>query len=281
MKALRLAGLVVALASYLLLFAVAERYFTTATLTFSAPLPAPVLRVALGFLQHLGAETLYVKAAVFLGAPPTLLPAEKVSAEPLSRNFEVLTELYPEFKDAYFLAQSSLAHVSPEYAGRANGILDRGIAAYPDDLILPFFKGFNYYYYRDEASRAAEIFAELGKRPDAPSWLGHLAAILSARDGALQAGLLSLRVMHATEENELIKARYARDIEIFEKAIDIQSAATAFEKKYGRAPRQLTELVPEFSPRLPDVGEEFELLWIPPRVRLIRPLKPDALEKNR
>lgn len=273
MKILKVAGIAVVAVGYLLLFSVAERHFTTAKLTFSAPLPAPVQRVALGFLQHLGAEILYVKAAVFLGAPPTFLPEEKESAEALTRNFEVMTDLYPEFKDTYFLAQSSLAHVSPEYAGRVIGLLDRGIAAYPDDLILPFFQGFDYYYHRDEAARAAEIYAELGRRPGAPSWLGHLAAVLSARDGELQAGLLSLQVMHATEEDERVKARYARDIEIFKKAIGIQVAARTFQEKYGKAPQQLEELVPEFFAKLPDLGDEFELLWIPPRLRLIRPLK--------
>lgn len=273
-KPLKFAALIAVAIGYLFLFSSTEQHFKTAQLTFPAPLPAPVQRVALGFLRHLGAEMLYVKAAVFLGAPSSMLPKEKEYADNLSSNFEVLTDLYPEFKDAYFLTQSSLAHISPEYAGRVITILDRGIAVYPDDLILPFFKGFNHYYYRDEASHAAEIFAELGKRPDAPSWLGHLAAILAARDGALQAGLLSLQVMHATEKDERTKARYARDIETFKKVLGIQAAATAFEKKYGRPPQRIEDMIPEYFPKLPDIDSEFELEWIPPRLRLLRPLKP-------
>lgn len=271
---IKAASLILVLLCYLLLFTLAEKHFMTARLSFSAPLPAPVQRVALGFLRHVGAEMLFVKAAVFLGAPPAMLPKEQEYAEDLAVNFDVMTELYPEFKDAYYLAQSSLAHISPEYAGRVIVLLDRGIAAYPNDLIFPFFKGFDHYYYRDEAAHAAEIYAELGSRPGAPTWLGHLAAVLSARDGALQAGLLSLQVMHATEEDEKDKARYARDIEIFKRAISIQEAAASFEQKYGRAPQRLEELVPEYFVRLPDVGPEFELLWITPRLRLIRPLKP-------
>lgn len=273
MKRLKLLALAAVIVGYLSLFVLTERHFQTARLYFSAPLPAPVQQVALGFLRHFGAEMLYVRAAVFLGAPLDLLPDERDYAENLARNFEVLTELYPEFKDTYFLAQSSLAHISPEYAGRTIAILDHGIAAYPDDLVFPFFKGFDHYYYRDEASHAAEIYAELGRRPGAPTWLGHLAAILSARDGALRAGLLSLQVMHATEEDEQAKARYARSIETFEKAISVQDAARAYQEKYGRAPQQLEELVPEFLAGLPEIGDEFELLWIPPRLRLIRPLK--------
>lgn len=274
MKGLKFSILVVAVAGYLVLFSVTEQYFKTSKLYFSAPLPASVQRVALGFLRHLGAEMLFVKAAVFLGAPPNLLPEEREYAEPLTNNFEVLTDLYPEFKDAYFLAQSSLAHISPGYAGRVIDLLDRGIAVYPDDFILPFYKGFDHYYYRDESAHAAEIYAELGKRPDAPSWLGHLAAILSARDGALQAGLLSLQVMYATEKDEQVKVRYARDIETFKRALAIQEATRAYEQKYGKAPQRLEELVPEFFSRLPDIDGDFELQWAPPRLRLLRPIKP-------
>jgi hypothetical protein len=274
MKGLKFFGLVIAVTGYLFLFSVTEQYFKTSKLYFSAPLPASVQRVALGFLRHFGAEMLFVKAAVFLGAPPTLLPKEQEYAEPLAKNFEVLTDLYPEFKGAYFLAQSSLAHISPEYAGRVIDLLDHGIAVYPDDFILPFYKGFDHYYYRDEAAHAAEIYAELSKRPNAPSWLGHLAAILAARDGALQAGLLSLQVMHATEKDEQVKARYVRDIETFNKALAIQEAASRYEQKHGKAPQRLEELVPEYFPRLPEIGNNFELQWTPPRIRLIRPLKP-------
>ncbi|TLM68919.1 MAG: hypothetical protein FDZ69_01570 [Deltaproteobacteria bacterium] len=273
MKGVKIGFPAAALVCYLTLFAITDQYFREARITIQAPLPAVVQRVALGFLRHLGAELLYVKAAVFLGAHPDLRPKEEESAEALRQNFDVLTELYPEFKDGYYLAQSSLAHISPEYAGHAITLLDRGVAAYPDDLILPFFQGFNHYYYRDEASHAAEIFAELAKHPEAPSWLGHLAAVLSARDGELYAGLLSLQVMHATEEDEYSKARYARDIEIFKQAIGIQEATKAYAQKYGQPPRHLNDLVPEYFSRLPDIGSEFELLWIPPRLRLLRPLK--------
>lgn len=273
MKGLKLAGLAFIFAGYLHLFTLTERYFQTTQLSFQAPLPAPVQQVVLGFLKHLGSEILYVKAAVFLGAPSEQLPKEQEYSESLATNFEVATELYPEFKDSYFLAQSSLAHISPEYAGRVIAMLDRGGAAHPEDLHLPFFKGFNHYYYRDEVAHAAEIFAELAKRPEAPSWLGHLAAVLSARDGELYAGLLSLQVMHATEEDEYAKARYARDIEIFKQAIGILEATKAYAQKYGQPPRHLNDLVPEYFSRLPDIDSEFELLWTPPRLRLLRPLR--------
>ncbi len=262
---------ILVLAGYLAFFVMTERHFSTAKLHFSAPLPAPVLNVALGFLRHLGAEMLFVKAAVFLGAPPAMLPPEEEYVENLTLNFEVLTDIYPEFRDAGFLAQSSLAHISPEYAGRVIGILDKGIDALPDDLYLPFFKGFNHYYYRGENAHAAEIFAELGQRPDAPSWIGHLAAVLSGQGGDLYAGLVTLQIMHAMEEEEFHKARYARDIDTFQRAIEVYEATRSFFNTFGRYPEELDELIPGFIPGLPDVGPDFELLWIPPKLRLVRP----------
>ena len=270
---IRLHTLVIALLAfaYLIVFGWSEQCVTTVKYHFSAPLPVQVQQTTLGFLSNLGAEMHFVRAAVFLGTPPHLVVDEKDFSDNIAQNFEMVSQLYPEFIDTYYLAQSSLAHVSPELAGRVIEILDRGIAAYPNDLIFPFFKGFDHFYYRQEVGHAAKIFSELATRPDTPSWLGHLAAILSAKDGELSAGLISLQVMYATEEDEQIKVRYAADIESFENALRIQEATILYRQKYDHYPETLDQLVPVFFEKLPAVGNEFKLLWTPPKLRLVRP----------
>ena len=254
-----------------MLFFQSEQYFTTVKYRLTAPLPAQVQQIVLGFLRHFAAEVHFVRAAVFLGTPPDLIVKEEAYAGTLVQTFDVASELYPEFVDTYYLAQSSLAHISPAFAGKVIGILERGIDALPGDLVLPFFKGFDHFYYRQEVGYAAKIFAELATRPGCPTWLGHLAAIFSAQGGELSAGLMSLRVMFATEENKAIRERYAADIVSFENALRIQDATIRYHQKYQKYPTQLRNLIPEYFERLPDVGRGFELLWIPPKLRLLRP----------
>jgi hypothetical protein len=258
------------LIGYSALFVLSERNHAVSYPRLSGTLPAPVQQVALGYLSQLGAEMLFVKVAVFTGVPLKLPPAETY-APALAQNFDVMTELYPEFRDPYYMAQSTLPYLSSEYAGRANLILERGAEAHPDDLLFPFFHGFNLFYFMNENARAAEIFSLLAKRPEAPSWLGHLAAVLSAKDGDLYGGLLTLRVMHAAEEDPNVKERYANDIRLFEEAINVLEATQAYEEKYKHPPETLEALVPEFLSAIPDTGPFVKLVWTPPILRLVRP----------
>lgn len=52
---------------------------------------------------------------------------------------EVMTTLYLRFIDPYYFTQGFLPPISRESAARAAGILEAGIAAYPEDYVLRFF----------------------------------------------------------------------------------------------------------------------------------------------
>lgn len=257
---------------YLAVFSQQQQLVTRALPTLTQPLPAIVQRVALGFFQQLGAEMLFVKCAVFNGNNiPSAIMAK--NANSLSSNLDVATSLYPEFIDPYYLCQATLPHISPVYAGIANDILAR----YTDldgqhDTIIPFFRGFNYFYYMNESQRASEVFAELATRDGAPSWFGHFSAILSARGGNLYAGLISLRSMFAVEADEAVKQRYRDDIEVFNRAIGVEKAIQQYFAKQGFYPAALADLVPAFIPTIPTF-KSFELHWHDQVLSLDRPAR--------
>lgn len=231
--------------------------------------PAPVLKVASGYARQLAGFSLFVKVAIFAGGP--LRGVDKKSyAENLAQNFDVMTELYPEFIDPYHYCQSFLAPISPEYAGRANAILERGVQAHPDVLYLPFFQAFNYFYYMHQPVKAAELFYSLSKHPDAPPWFGHLAGTLMARGGNLAAGRAMLEAMLKTEQNEQTKERYRRSIENFDKAIKVQEALDMYRKEHGTDAVSLYDIVPHYLDALPKLNDGALLVWEPPLLRLER-----------
>lgn len=244
-------------------------------------LPAWSQRALLGYLHQVAAEFQFVRANVFIG---TVLPRGDYSrakyAEGLSHNFKVMTALYPQFMDPYFVCQANIPDVSPQYAAMANDILLRGAKARPDNIILPFFAGFNSFYYLHDNERAASIFLDLAQRKNAPLWLGHLAALLAAKDGDLYGGLMALQVMLQTAEEEKEKKMYRNDIAIFQGAIQVAEASAAFERQYGHPPASLKELVPTFLPGLPDTGTLFELTWDGHSVRLVRPGAQDKTRRS-
>jgi hypothetical protein len=234
-----------------------------------APPPA-FYRVAAGYLQQLAAEMLFIRVSVFLGGVPP--GTDKTSYEDaLANNFEVMTTLYPRFIDPYYFTQGFLPSISTESAARAAGIFETGIAAYPEDYVLRFFYGTNFFLTMNEPLKGAKAFADAAQLPKAPPLFGHMAALLSAQGGDIAAGLISLKTMLAAEKEEVVRTRYAEEIVIFEQALEVQKALNAYTTKFGTAPKELAQLIPEFLPQLPEIKDSFTLVYDPPNLHLKRP----------
>lgn len=236
----------------------------------SPALPAPLIKIVSGFAQKMMGFGIFVKVSIFSGG--TLQNVEESSyADNLEQNLDVMTQLYPEFIDAYYYSQSFLSPISSDFAGRANIILSRGIEQHPDYLYFQFFKAFNHYYYMDQPVAAAEIFYELSQHSDAPPWFGHLAGALMATGGELRAGLIMHETMLAVEQDDSMKRRYRSSIFNFKEALRVQSAADKYRQENGSDIQLLEELVPRYLGSFPQFSHGYVLLWEPPVLRLVRP----------
>lgn len=260
-------GLVVC---YGVLFFAQERFTHQVKPTLALPLPSVVEKTVLGYLRQLGGEMHFIKTAVFLGGNFTNEPDETY-ATGLSSNFQVMVDLHPQFIDSYFLCQSSLPFIGPERAREANAILQKGLNANPTNWIFPFFQSFNYNHFLSEPRKAADALRTAAKIDEAPDWLEHLASIRAAQGGDILSGLIWLKAMYKTEENESRREKYGREIKDFEMALNVQKAIIAYQKKYGRHPDVLDDLIPEFLQALPIFNEKFVLAWDPPTLQLKRP----------
>ncbi len=254
---------------YLAVFTIQEQQALQRQATITPPLPAIIQQSTLGFFKELMAEMLFVKCAVFNGGHVSSMEMAN-NADALSLNLDVATDIYPHFIDPYYLAQSTLPHISPKYAAITNTILDRSGETDAQDIIIQFFQGFNFFYHMNQPQLAAEVFTELAKRDDAPAWFGHFAGILSARGGNLYAGLITLQSMLAVETDEQMKQRYRDDIEVFQQAIVVQKATQSYYTTKSSYPITLKDLVPEFITELPTFTT-FALQWDSPVLKLVRP----------
>lgn len=234
----------------------------------SPALPASVMAISVGYAKHLAAFSLFVKVAIFAGGP--LRGVDKMSyADAMALNFDVMTKLYPEFIDPYHYCQSFLAPISGEHAGVANTIIQRGVTTHPDLLYLPFFQGFNYYYYMNQPVKAAEVFYSLSKKPNAPSSFAHLAGTLLARGGNIRAGRAMLQAMFEAEQDKNVKERYRKSIENFDNALKVQSALDNYRHDYGKEAPSLEHLIPRYIAEIPRLKNDFKLVWEPPLLRLV------------
>ena len=254
------------------LFSLQESRFSESSQQLSHPLPPAIQKIALGYLRQLGGEMQFIKASVFYGGvKPGRDPLEY--AEPLAQHFTAAATLHPHFIDTYFLCQAILPYINKDYARHTNSVLAQGMTALPDNIVLPFFAGFNHFYHLDEPLEAARLFHLAATKPNAPPILEHLANILSAEGGNIYAALIGLRGMYASEKDEQIKMRYAEEIAAFEKAVTVLNAIQRHEKMNGTPPAALNDLVPEYLPAIPDIGPIFTLEWKPPHLGVVRVAK--------
>ena len=270
MKRLSLLFLIPIILAYYSFFLKQEQLFKETT-AYLQPIPsAHFLKATTGYMHQLVAEMLYVQSAVFLGGvKPGTDPQSYAPA--LAHNYTQITKLYPEFQDPYYFAQSFLPYIASEFAQAANSILDSGRQAYPTDLVFPFFQGFNYFRYLEEPLKAAAVFREASLLPEAPPMFAHMAAILSAQGGMLEASIFSLITLVNGTEDKVVKKRYQEELDMFKAAYRVQKAVNLFQVKNLRTPATLDELVPEYLEALPNFGSAFELTWKPPVVGLKRP----------
>lgn len=253
-----------------MVFLLQEKIFKETVSTLQLIPSAQFLQATTGYLHQLAAELFFVQSTVFLGGlQPGTDPQSY--AKVLAYNYRQITLLYPKFNDPYYYSQSYLTSIGRESALTANDILATGRKAYPENLIYPFFQGFNYFRYLDEPLKAAKVFREASLLPEAPPMFSHLAIILSADGGQLQTGIISLMAMLKSTDDEAVKKRYQEEIEIFQAALNVQKAVEVFHTAQGRYPVLLDELVPEFIDALPSFGQAFELTWKNNVVGLKRP----------
>lgn len=257
---------------YGFIFASQDQKAQNRNFSLELALPVSFHKIVAGYIKQLAAEMLFIRTSVFLGGVRPGTPPTSYESV-LANNFEVMTQLYPRFLDPYYYCQGFLPHISQESAAKANTILETGIAAYPDDFVLRFFHGTNFFLSMNEPLKGATAFTEAAKLPDAPPLFGHLAALLSAQGGDIAAGLISLKTMLEAEDDESVRTRYKEEIAIFEQALEVQKGINEYINKYNNHPETLEELIPEFLPQLPDIKASFTLIYDPPNVHLQRPNK--------
>ncbi|MGE4545135.1 MAG: hypothetical protein AB7D06_13595 [Pedobacter sp.] len=157
-------------------------------------------------------------------------------------SLNVVTDLDPYFVDPYFLAEGLLAWDAgmPE---EANKILEKGAGYRIKDWRLPFFIGFNYFYFLHDEGAAADYIMTASRLPGSPGYFPKLAARLAYYGGKSKTGLLFLRQMIEETDNPLIRRPLEKRLLALERAVSIEEALEQFKNKEGRMPVALEELV--------------------------------------
>ncbi len=199
------------------------------------------LRMASLGYRELAADLLWLQAIQVMGE-------KKLSEEEgqwLYHAVDLITTLDPKFVRAYEAGSHALCILvlMPE---ESNRLLEPGMKHNPQEWILPFLLGINYYFELGDDEKAAEAMAKAARLPGAPERLVNLAAKLfvSAKSPQQAVELLAKVYEETSDENvrKMVEVRLKesiveRDLQILEEAI------RRYQVNYTHRPERLEDLV--------------------------------------
>ena len=203
--------------------------------------PGDYLKPILLGYHHLGADILWLRLVQVLG---------KRSSTPqdyewLYHALDVITTLDPLYTHAYQVGGIVLTELARR-VDLSNRLLEKGLEGNPTAWQVPFFLGYNHFFFLLDYRRAADYMAHAARLPGHPPHTAQLAARLYAQAGNPETAMEFLDAMRRQTKDEHVKevlevrmkeVIIERDIRLLEEAV------RRFTQRERRPPATLAELV--------------------------------------
>ncbi len=212
-------------------------------------LPAPILKVVALDYKGVVSDFLFIKGIVFIGGSTKQTgkgPVEIQLNDTQWRSFysvmDVTTDLDPYFQDPYYLTNAFLTW-DAGMVQETNTLLNKGIRYRDWDWTLPFFAGFNSFYFLQQNERASEYLMEASRRPGASPILVSLASKLAFKANKTANSILFLEEMINKTEDEATKKIFETRIDAYRSILALEKATDLYRQRFKKSPMNLDELV--------------------------------------
>jgi hypothetical protein len=178
---------------------------------------------------------------------------------------DLTTTLDPHFNIAYRFGAIFLSVQAPDGPGRpdlAEQLLLKGLERNPTRWQYAHDIAFIHYWYTHDYARAAEWFMRASAMPNAPAWIGPLAAITQAQGGNREGAQLLLQQLAESSSEPYVQAAARRGLEQLRalNAIDqLNEIVAAHHAERGRYPASLADLFPNRQVPVDSTGAPFVL----------------------
>lgn len=183
---------------------------------------------------------------------------------------DVTTTLDPNLLVAYRFGSTFLSEPAPRGAGQpqqAIALLERGIRANPDYWRLYEDLGFIYYFNLRDYAKASQAFADGSKIPGAQIWMKVMAAKIASDGQSLNTSIFLWNDVYQSTTDPQIKENALNHLQLLRVEVDcrqLNALADEYEKRTGRRPAHMTDLVQEhLLPRLPVDPKGFPYVFGP------------------
>lgn len=207
--------------------------------------PKLLKELSLGF-DSLLADVYWTRTVQYYG---TKLAHHDPQLDLLAPLLDLTTALDPHLLVAYKFGAIFLAEPAPVGAGRSDlaaGLVQRGIAANPEEWSLWATLGFNYYWYEKDYRKAADVYLEGSKQPGAQDWMRGMAAkILEEGGSAENSRFLWTQLYQSTQEPALRKNAYEhlRALKAEEDVGHLAELAAEYQRRFGHDPARIRDMI--------------------------------------
>ncbi len=206
-------------------------------------LPSSLLRASVVEFHGAAADILLLNAFTWVGMKIGERDnLTKEEWEQLARIIDRITDLDQRFWDPYLFAEMMLVWQAG-LIDRANMLLVKASKANPDDYRPLYFLGFNEFYFRKDAKRAAPFLRQAAMKPGAPDFLKGLAARFSLYGNQTLAGIIFLKGLIRQTSDEKTKQYLNKRLKALELIHELEKAVSKYREKFGRLPAGLDDLV--------------------------------------
>ncbi len=162
---------------------------------------------------------------------------------------DITTTLDPNLLVAYQFGGIFLSEAAPGGAGRpdlAVKLIQRGIAANPENWRLYQDLGNVYYFDMKDYTRASEAFLEGSKKPGALVWMKVMAAKIAAEGESYATSLFLWNDIYQSTSDPLVKRNALHHLQLLKVREDcrqLDALADEYEKRNKRRPARMSDLL--------------------------------------
>ncbi|HEY6873441.1 MAG TPA: hypothetical protein VI298_12015 [Geobacteraceae bacterium] len=218
-------------------------------------LPSPLLKITALEFDGLASDFMFLKALTFYGGTLERKERPRVQEVEWRWMYDVLnaaTDLDPYFYDPYYFANSNFtweAHMVKE----ANTLLAKGNRYREWDWTIPFYMGFNEFYFLHDNAKASEYLMQGSKRPDADPILATLAVRMAYRGNRTEIAIVFLQETLKKTKDKNTRRELGMRLEVLQGVLALERAVETYKSKFAKLPHDLNELVAKgLLARIPD-----------------------------
>lgn len=210
-------------------------------------LPANLLRVVSGQFKEISADLSFLNALTWLGGSRTQPESGRYLPEQyewLHATLKNAVTLDPYFMDPYYLMNSALIwdrYKLPE----VNGLIAKGADTRTWDTLLPFFAGFNYYYFLNNGEQSFYYLKQASKRSGGNPFYDSLASRVAYKADKTELAIMYLEERIRETELKGLKTSVTnleRRLELLKGIRQIEVAVESYQKLFNRPPANIDEL---------------------------------------